>query len=960
MDFNDIKMGPGFWKMNVSHLSNEIVQQTIRSIWKKSKLELMENNSNKMKCWMEFQENIATFLQEWGKSKAMLQNVQFKQFQQNLANLRIQYQQNKSEEIRNQMEDLQNQIRKIEEYKMEGARIRAKVFQMEMVEKPTKYFFARAQMRKSKTIIKKLKSDNGKIAQGLALLEVVKRYYNNLYSKKKTSIKAKEQILGIIKNKLDQKLSYKLGLPLSIEELQKATNELNNGKSPGYTGISVEFYKQFPEILEGLLLVWKDGLEKGITPNSFQLGIINLIFKKGDQEEITNYRPITLLNVDYKIIAKSYANRLKQVIGNLVGKNQRGFIPGRDIRSNIMESILALEIAKRKKLSGAMILWDFEKAFDRLDREFLWSTMEQTQMGTEFIKSIQLLHWNSQATILVNGYFTNIIKVESGVRQGCPIAPMLFALSSEPLRAAVEYDTQFTGLQLDDIRLTLQMFADDTNGFITSELDYQRINYHLEMYQQASGHKLNIKKSVTIPFGNFDTTILQPLRILDKMETESLLGVKFGWIGVPTHSSIELVTNKFKCKLEKWKCWPMSMYGRSLISKVSMASHLWYVAQFLDSKDEDWKEVWNLYWKFIFQGSIKCKIAYKDAIKKRINGGIGAINLKLQIQALQIHWIVRMYNNQEENWSKLFQKEIQRLAELFNCGNNWLLKSWPEDVVSQGLIGKAIYGWSKLDIQQKQIDGKMEIGLTTTNGKFIQMNKITVSSIYQQLVGQDWNKVVVESSRCLWTNNIIRWEDRWKYLNKVDFLSPKDKEFKHNNWIGKLWTGNNRLSTKYPDLLCSICLDSELDRNHPIGMECKFAKKLFNRFRRCWQLWTHSIQSKKEIKQQWKLDWTIGNKFGNQMDFAMNLLKRKIWAHYTKCIIEETDPISKNQLWVDWIYGFKWNLESIIIKYKNNPQQLEFWSMNGYWIILNGSNGIPQVNNNSFYSTMGRKNRNQS
>ena len=96
-------------------------------------------------------------------------------------------------------------------------------------------------------------------------------------------------------------------------------------------------------------------VKTGSVPKSFSSGVISLIYKKADREELANYRPITLLNLDYKIIAKVYAERLKKFISKVVGRNQRGFIPGRDIRANIIEARLAMDMAQRQNKKGASL-----------------------------------------------------------------------------------------------------------------------------------------------------------------------------------------------------------------------------------------------------------------------------------------------------------------------------------------------------------------------------------------------------------------------------------------------------------------------------------------------------------------------------------------------------------------------------------------------------------------------------
>jgi hypothetical protein len=229
------------------------------------------------------------------------------------------------------MQDLQQQLQTLTSYRMEGERIRAKIFEIEKAEKPTKFFYARAKMKQAKTYIKHLQSSNGSLATGKAMLEVASRYYQRLFNHKQTTSSSQHHIWSFLSAKLPLSWKTKLEQPLSIKELQEATNKLSKNKSPGLNGIPIELFQQLPSLLQALLLVWNDSTKNNYTIKSFQIGVISLIHKKNDPAEITNYRPITLLNSDYKIIAKALANRLRACIHTVVGENQCGFIPGRDI-----------------------------------------------------------------------------------------------------------------------------------------------------------------------------------------------------------------------------------------------------------------------------------------------------------------------------------------------------------------------------------------------------------------------------------------------------------------------------------------------------------------------------------------------------------------------------------------------------------------------------------------------------
>jgi hypothetical protein len=126
---------------------------------------------------------------------------------------------------------------------------------------------------------------------------------------------------------------------------------------------------------------------------------------------ITNYRPLTLGNGDYKLIAKVFAIRLAKCIHEIVSSQQTGFIPKRNIRGNIMEAHLILKRMHRAGTCAAMLLLDFEKAYDRVDREFLFAVLAHLNCGPNFILAIVILHANSTIIIQINDDVTEPITV---------------------------------------------------------------------------------------------------------------------------------------------------------------------------------------------------------------------------------------------------------------------------------------------------------------------------------------------------------------------------------------------------------------------------------------------------------------------------------------------------------------------------------------------------------------------
>ena len=837
-----------------------------------------------------------------------------------MAELTILHQYDKSPAVVSQLVNAKQQLQILENYQLEGAKIRSKLFYIEQAEKHTKFFFARAKARQAKTWIKELKATNGSMATGKALLEVVTRYYTKLFGKKPIKSNAQKRLLNFIQLRLEDSLKQSLNKELTIKELQDALEKLKKNKSPGTSGLTAEFYQQFPYFLDGLLMVWKDSVRTGKAPPTFQIGAISLIYKKNDKREIGNYRPITLLNTDYKIIAKAFALRLREVIGKVVGENQRGFIPQRDIRANILECLMVRDAAQRSQIPAGLVFFDMEKAFDRVDRDYIWTTMEMMNLGSSFTYAMKLLHTGTSAIAVVNGFRTKRFQVDSGVRQGCPIAPLLYAISTEPFRSMVELDTQFNGLTIHNVRLTIHLYADDTNGFISSKQDIQRIQELFTIYEDGTGSKLNTNKCAGFSIYGLKEEDFLPFKFLQPKDIEWALGYPMG--SNSDAVAEQQITEKVNKKVEIWSKWPLTASGKAIAANTSIFSHLWYLSQFIHSPNgEIWNKFRSEYWAFVQRGTLT-RWKYTNAIKPKKLGGIGALSIVEEVEALKAHWIVRLLRYPAASWARILTSELCILAKKHKI-KNVLGGKWPQEARSESLLGEIIYCWSKVNIQMVWYGGTH--WWKNSNGDWKSIQSLSVKELYRKL-NPNYQEVV--SLKIMPLLDEMETLTRWKWLAQADHIAPKDKELKMKIWTFKLWTGYNRVSKLYPSMICPVCGTLETDINHPVN-SCLLVPLLLYKIRQRWFTWTNQMW----LMKWWTEDWIdLKQPFHTQLDTAMTLAKQALWNNYT-AVVHNSPPLSASTLFELWLNMLKFTVTSKIWKLnmQRQTQDPEKWNLNNTW-----------------------------
>ncbi len=221
--------------------------------------------------------------------------------------------------------------------KAQGALVRSRYQNLTQMDAPSKFFFSLEKKHGQSRYIHSLRSENG---QELTKVSDIRKRAVQFYDKLYRSEYRKDEVLSAgfyegLPNVLEDSKA-ELERPLSEEELLNALRGMESGKTPGIDGLPVEFYKEFWAVLsEDLLAVLNESLVDGSLPLSCRRAVITLLPKKGDLQEIKNWRPVSLLCSDFKILSKTLANRLRNVMGQVIHLDQTYCVPGRSITDNV-------------------------------------------------------------------------------------------------------------------------------------------------------------------------------------------------------------------------------------------------------------------------------------------------------------------------------------------------------------------------------------------------------------------------------------------------------------------------------------------------------------------------------------------------------------------------------------------------------------------------------------------------
>lgn len=300
----------------------------------------------------------------------------------------------------------------------------------------------------------------------------------------------------------------------------------------------------------------------------------------------SSYRPPSLINTDTKIISKALASRIEKVTPSIIHSDQTGFIKERHSSNNLCRLFNLIHYTSHTNSPTAIVSLDAEKAFDKVNWEFLRKE-KKFGFGESFIHWVRALYTSPMATITTNGLISQRFTLHRGTRQGCPLSPSLFAIFIEPLAAAIRQTINITGIQTENTHHKISLYADDILLYLqnpsSSLPDTIRL---INAFSKISDYTINWSKSTILPLSpNSWDVAVQTLPLSLRTGNITYLGISIS----PRLS--ELVNLNFnpllktvEDNLQRWMNLPTSLIGRIATIKMAILPMINYLFSMIPIK----------------------------------------------------------------------------------------------------------------------------------------------------------------------------------------------------------------------------------------------------------------------------------------------------------------------------------------------------------------------------------------
>ncbi|KAL5567922.1 hypothetical protein UlMin_024497 [Ulmus minor] len=588
---------------------------------------------------------------------------------------------------------------------------RSKDLWLKCGDKNSKFFHQKASARKAKNSISGLLDENGEWCEkeeGLAL--IIESYFKSLFTSSSPSATNYDRVLDTIEPKITPQLNRQLERDFEAEDVRTAVFQMAPTKSPGADGMSAIFYQKFwPTVGEEITSACLGFVNGGHPLGSINETIITLLPKIKNPTRITEFRPISLCNVLYKIISKMLANRLRKIMDSVISQEQSAFIPGRLISDNAIIGFECLHAIKRQKTKKNFLALklDMAKAYDRVEWGFIYKIMNKLGFSEVWTNKIMACISSVSYSFQFNGQRVGHLIPSRGLRQGDPLSPYLFLLCGEGLSSLLHHYEQ-SGL-IQGLRCGLRgptishlFFADDSLLFFEAKSSAcSALKEALDYYETASGQAVNLSKSA-VCFG-------PNLPEVDAVDLTACLGVPRvrcheKYLGLPCYTGknkqgiFSSIKDRVWNKLSGWKSKLLSAGGREVLAKSIIQAIPAYSMSLFKIPSTLIKELHRLCAQFWWGGNPGKRrmhwCNWEKLCSHKLDGGMGFRDLRLFNKAILAKQAWRIHTHPTSLAARVLQgfyfHKSSFLQVKVNSSSSFVWRSilWGRELYKQGLRHK--------------------------------------------------------------------------------------------------------------------------------------------------------------------------------------------------------------------------------------------------------------------------------
>lgn len=543
---------------------------------------------------------------------------------------------------------------------------------LEEGEQNTAYFFRLEKSRSRADCIQKLNIDGAVTDDPQKVSNHCLMFYRNLY-KSQYDENATKYFFGHLSQlksiSFDQRdLCDK---QVTLEEVRLAIQQLKLNKSPGTDGLTSEFYITFCDKLAPFLhSVFTESIHNQTLPPTLYQGLLTLIPKPNkDSLRIDNWRPICLLNNDYKILAGIFAKRLKTVLDHIIDETQTGFMKGRHISNNIRLVLDLIDYAEYCPDDSFILFLDFCKAFDTIEHKFMFQALQKFGLGKYFCSAIETMYKKANCSIKMHTGTSPHFDLGCGIRQGCPVSPYLFLICAQLLSDFIK-QSPIKGISIADREIVISQLADDTSLFLKNASQISVAVNRISVFSRASGLHLNFSKCELLPLKTCNSTSISNIPV---KESVTYLGIT---INKNTSNRCPMnfnhIIEKTQKKFNSWLQRDLSLQGRILLSKAEGLSRLTYTAIPLDVNKQTTAAIDKILYNFVWKNKIHY-IKKSTLMNSHENGGFNFLDFSTLNNTFKINWIRQLIRNPTSIWNfipnYIFSK-VSGLNFLLLCSYN--------------------------------------------------------------------------------------------------------------------------------------------------------------------------------------------------------------------------------------------------------------------------------------------------